>query len=194
MEILEEIWKDIPEWENRYQISNFGRVRTPDRVVEMNGKYKNYTYNRKGQIIKPNITVQGYHHYLFWNKNKSKAYKSHRLVAKAFIPNPENKPDVNHKDGDKSNNKVSNLEWCTEKENIRHAIENGLLKKQNFGSEAVMSKLDKLTREKMVKEILSNSISKNEACEKYKVSQVTINNSINFFLGKKDKLSGKINR
>lgn len=98
-----EYWKDIKGYEGLYQISNLGRLR-----------------NRLGKIMKP---YEKYNKYLFIRLCKNSIYKNfhiHRLVAEAFIENPYNLPQVNHKDEDKSNNCVDNLEWCTAKYNVNY--------------------------------------------------------------------------
>ena len=81
---------------------------------------------RQNKILSPKRNHDGYLRIQLWNKGQCEFVGIHRLVAEAFIPNPENKPFVNHIDGDKRNNSVSNLEWCTQKENIAHAWETGL--------------------------------------------------------------------
>ena len=100
-----EIWKDIRGFENKYQISNMGRIRSIFR-------YK--------IILKPALT-QGYKFVSLYNKTSKKCYRIHRLVAQTFIPNPNNKITVNHKNGIKTDNRVSNLEWNTYQENIKHS-------------------------------------------------------------------------
>lgn len=113
---MNEEWKAIEGYEGLYEISNLGNVRS-----------LNYR-NKKGciKIMNPKNTTTGYYNICLM-KDKKKTYpKIHRLVAQAFIPNPDNKPIVNHIDGDKHNNAVSNLEWCTHKENTAHAINSGL--------------------------------------------------------------------
>ena len=109
--IIEE-WKEIEGFEG-YHISNLGRVKSFKRYAE-------------GKIMSLNMTKQGYYHVILYSNKILKGMKVHRLVASAFIPNPENKPQVNHIDGDKSNNCVNNLEWSTASENQFHAIELGL--------------------------------------------------------------------
>lgn len=84
-------------------------------------------YNKRGKCLKPNKNQKGYLRvYLYDNNHIRKSFCIHRLVATAFIPNPNNLPEVNHKDTNKENNSIENLEWCTGSENIRHAIEKGV--------------------------------------------------------------------
>ena len=109
---MEEIWKDIKGYECIYQVSNLGNVKSLDRL-STNGR------RLKGKLL-AKTNSKGYIKVTLTNKNKSDNRDIHRLVAQAFIPNPENKPQVNHIDEDKTNNTVDNLEWCTAKENINH--------------------------------------------------------------------------
>lgn len=108
---MQEIWKEssVPG----YFISNLGRVQGRSGKI-----MKSYISNNYLQIV---VRLKG-------KNSKSKVLKIHREVAKAFIPNPNNLPQVNHKDGNKTNNCVSNLEWCTNKENTMHAFKTGLAK------------------------------------------------------------------
>lgn len=119
---MEEIWKDIEGFEGLYQVSNLGRVKSLERYVYHGDK----AMLRKERIRRP-YDNQGY-----WNLTINKDGKEyhttiHQLVAKAFVPNPDNKPVVNHIDGDKKNNRADNLEWVTVAENARHAIKMGLI-------------------------------------------------------------------
>lgn len=108
-EILEEeIWKDVIGYEGRYEVSNLGRVRS---------LHKSFY----GKILSPSFERFGYPKVVLMKDAKCKTHKVHRLVATAFIPNPSNKPVVNHIDHNPKNPKASNLEWCTDLENVRHA-------------------------------------------------------------------------
>lgn len=110
-----EVWKDIRGYEGFYQSSTFGRVRSLDRWVKCpNGSIRCC----KGKILKPVTNKYGYLKVGLWKNGKVKNFLVHRLVAEAFLPNPENLPCVNHKDENKLNNNVNNLEFCDCKYNI----------------------------------------------------------------------------
>ena len=108
-----EIYKPVPGYPG-YEVSNFGNVRSLDRYTTSGAFIK-------GRVLKPMPDKKGYLHVRPSFGNKGKAQKVHRLVAQLFIPNPKGLPSVNHKDGNKQNNKVENLEWCTHSENRLHA-------------------------------------------------------------------------
>lgn len=122
-----EIWKDIVGFEGIYQVSNLGRVKSLERTIRNKGTKSGF-YHISEKILSPrkNINRHGYYEISLKQNGKEKRFKLHRLVAIAFIPNPNNLPQVNHKDGNKDNNTVNNLEWCTDKENKKHAWENNL--------------------------------------------------------------------
>lgn len=125
-----EVWKDIKGYEGLYQISDVGRVKSLDQYIKCK---KNNKRLIKGKILKTYINENGYEWVRLYNNTKRKIYRVHRLVAEAFIDNPENKPCVNHKDGNKENNKLDNLEWCTHSENMKHAFQNKLWTSWNKG-------------------------------------------------------------
>jgi hypothetical protein len=126
----DEIWKDIPSFENYYQASNLGRLRSVDRtIVKIDKKTgKEISFGKKGRILTLN-----FHHsqYLMANLSKKGEQTScsvHRLIAMTFIPNNKNHPIVNHKNGIKTDNNINNLEWMNNSENVKHAVDTGLLK------------------------------------------------------------------
>ena len=108
-----EIWKDIEGYGGLYQVSNLGRV-----------KSLNYNRTKKEKILKPRSNKDGYLNVNLYKEGRMKTCLVHRLVAKAFIPNPDNKSQVNHRDEDKTNNCVDNLEWMTRRENINYGTRN----------------------------------------------------------------------
>ena len=105
-------WKDIKDFKGIYKVNSLGEVRRAGA-----------TQNRKKQL-----TRKGYYKVFLYNKNNKRAYFVHRLVAQTFIPNPQNKPNINHKNCLKTDNRVNNLEWCTQSENQLHAYKTGLQK------------------------------------------------------------------
>lgn len=117
------IWGDVVGYEGIYEVSNNGLVRSLDKtIVNSLGRKRLY----KGRTIKPFIDKDGYEIVTLSHKGIKKKFKVHRLVAFAFIQNLEEKPEVNHKDGNKRNNHYDNLEWSTGKENTNHAFKTGL--------------------------------------------------------------------
>ena len=109
-----EIWRDIKDYEGLYQVSNMGRVKS--------------FHNGKELVMKITFDRCGYAHVVLVKNGVRKTHRVHILVAKAFIENTENKPEVNHKDGNKWNCRVDNLEWVTKSENQQHAVKTGLQK------------------------------------------------------------------
>ena len=120
----QEIWKDIKGYEGLYQVSNLGRVKSLERQVWNRFQM----VNKPEKILKPRSNYKGYVVYALFNHNKRKDYKGHWLVLSMFKDNPENKPQINHINGIKDDNRLCNLEWCTNSENQIHAIKTGLRK------------------------------------------------------------------
>ena len=106
--VMKEIWKDIKGYEGLYQISNFGNIKSL----------------RTNKLVKAFKNTKGYCQVSLWNNNVKKMFVVHRLVAQEFIPNPNNLLQVNHKDEDKKNNNVDNLEWCSVKYNCNYGTRN----------------------------------------------------------------------
>lgn len=133
------------------------------RTVDFTEKY---TIKSNGDVyslvskttLKPVVLINGYTSVTLCNNGRKKQFLLHRLVAEKYISNPYKKPCVNHIDGNKSNNNVSNLEWCTYKENINHAYENGLMvAKKGKDSHMYGTKMKNETKEKIKKSILESS-------------------------------------
>lgn len=165
-----ENWKDILGYEGFYQVSNKGRIKSLPRITKRsNGRQytvrerilKQYELVFKGEK-KPRKMVH-------LKSKKSNRFLVHRLVAEAFIPNPKKLPQVNHKDGNPFNNNVDNLEWATNKDNVIHAYENGLMR-----TEKRVAKVCPLTKEKL--EVYKSG---SEAARKHRLTPGAIFHAIN---------------
>ena len=160
-----EEWKDIKGYEGLYQISNLGRVKSLSRIDS-----RGHKLNEK--ILKPKIRGYGYKAVMLSKNNIHKLYYIHRLVAEAFIPNPDNLPCVNHIDENKNNNCIENLEWCTRKYNTNYGTRS---KRQ---SEKMKGKYtgSNHPQARKIKCITTGEIfiTIKEACEKYKIKQPSI--------------------
>ena len=151
-----EIWKPVKDYETKYLVSSEGRV-------------KSLLYNK---IMKPHYGSCGYiNAFLYDGKNKKKTKKVHRLVAEAFIENPKNYPQVNHKDGNKKNNNVDNLEWVNNSMNLKHAYSNKL--KSNFGTKNPYHKLSD-NDVKTIAKYFDMCYNRQEIAEKYKINITTV--------------------
>ena len=159
---MNEVWKDVVHYEGLYEVSNLGRVRNK-QTQKIKAQTSNYnkTTNKGGYL-----TVQ------LWKNNCSKREYVHRLVAMAFIPNPDHKPQVNHKDEIKTNNEVSNLEWVTCSENIKHAYANKL--HSQTGSRNAASKLTEEQVLEIIDLLLQKKYTYAEIGAKYGVNEETI--------------------
>lgn len=127
---MEEIWKDIEGYEGQYQVSNLGRVRSLDRCVPF-GINSSRIRKISGKILELQPHNKGYLTANLSRHSIITSYLVHRLVAEAFILNTDGKEMVNHKDGNKKNNSVTNLEWATRQENEDHAFRTGLKELRN---------------------------------------------------------------
>ncbi|WP_295902914.1 NUMOD4 domain-containing protein [uncultured Alistipes sp.] len=137
-----EIWQDIPEYEGLYQVSNTGKIRSLDRISRHNCRSFR---SIKGRILKPFPVQGGYLAVYLCRDGIKRSFKVHRLVAFAFCPNPQK--EVNHKDGNRQNNNVSNLEWCSRSENNRHSYAILGRKSPNLGKINNLSPLSKRVKQ-----------------------------------------------
>jgi hypothetical protein len=153
-----EVWKDIKGYEGLYQVSNLGRV-----------KSLCYYGGKKEKIIKGGVNPQGYIIIGLNKNNKRTSYTEHRLVALAFLDNPNNYPVINHKNGIKTDNRVENLEWCTYQQNTIHAFETGL----KFGYKGEKHGMCKLTNDQVLAIRADNRLHRIIAKE-YNVDRSTI--------------------
>lgn len=137
---MKQNWKDVVGYEGIYIVSDKGDVKR----VNHNSKGVNTKYRKDNYCLKPLDNGKGYFRVKLTVKNKSKRVLLHRIIAEAFILNPENKKTVNHLDGNKKNNSIDNLEWCSQSENILHAYKTGLktvTQKQRDTSRELMRKI-----------------------------------------------------
>lgn len=125
---MNELWKDIKDYEGLYQVSNLGNVKSVEKIIEASNQYgAKYKCLHKERILKPTVNKDGYYRVSLSKNNKVKNYLVHRLVAETFLDNPNNYPCINHKDENKQNNYLINLEFCTVKYNTNYG--NGIKKR-----------------------------------------------------------------
>lgn len=163
-----EKWKDSVEFPTIIEVSNTGKVRTKDRnVIYRDGR----KYFYKGHELAYTADKQGYLMVTISFNNKVIKRRVHRLVATTFIPNKNNKPEVNHINGIKTDNNINNLEWVTPKENVQHAIKNNLRAKTKPGMIGEKNPASKLKDEdvKNIRFLRKQGFTLRELAEKYKV-------------------------
>jgi len=170
-ELENEIWLPVIGYEGFYEVSSLSRIRSIDRTINEGGKG---AYFAKGVLLKPGLGGTGYYTVALCGKS----YKVHRLIAIAFITNPQAKKFINHKNGIKTDNRVENLEWVTSQENNIHALKHGLKRK----TQGEMLWTSKLTEDK-IREIrrLNNSgeYQQKELAQMFSISACQINGIVN---------------
>lgn len=167
------MWKPVPGYEGFYEVSDSGQVKSLERtLICSDGRPKTV----REKILKPKTNKYGYLSLGLWRSGKRKDAVVHRLVASAFLENPNKYEQVNHKDGDKLNNNVSNLEWCDNIYNMKHAVEHDLLSHQNGETHG-----GHILTEENVKEIrqgVQNGVKQCVYVNKFGVCQQTISDIV----------------
>lgn len=177
-----EVWKDVKGYEGYYQVSNLGNVRSLDRIILCKNGSERFTV---GKPLKPQMDYQGYLRVGLNICGKFKTYRVHRLVALNFLDEKENKDQVNHINGIKDDNRLTNLEWVTGSENIKHAIKTGLIIKDscinrsNKGNLNPNSKLDEEDVKK-IRQLRKEGYKLKELSDIFKVSVVHVSRICNY--------------
>jgi hypothetical protein len=165
-----EIWKTISKFNDEYEISNLGNIRSVHGIITRSNGRK---HTRVSKQLKPALNQSGYFAGAVCVNKKMIPYVVHRLVAEVFIPNPFNKLEVNHMNGVKTDNRLVNLEWVTHQENMDHAYENGLvriLKGEEIGTSILNEQQVKEIRSKFIPRIYSRV----KLAKEYNISEATI--------------------
>ena len=173
-----EIWKNIEGYEGLYQVSNEGRVKSLERNYNTKLKHKTIVVHKQESIKKANDNGKGYLTVLLYKNGKEKRYLVHQLVAQAFIPNPNNYPIINHKNEEKTDNRVENLEWCTYEYNTNYgnAINKIIISKK--GKANMKKRKPIIGINKQTKKIVAFNSAK-EASEKLNVLSSNIYSALN---------------
>jgi hypothetical protein len=139
-----EIWRPIKGYEGLYEVSNFGRIKSVERIIRSGKGYGCHKYG--GKLLKFGGSL-GYKRVSLCKERRISTYSVHRLVAEAFIPNPDNKPEIDHINTIRDDNRVSNLRWVTKSENARNQISSSKrIKNKSDGSAKITGKLNKLSK------------------------------------------------
>ena len=160
-----ETWLDVVGYEGCYQVSDYGRVKSVARISAQN-------HHLRERIRKPETDKDGYQIVNLCKDGKVRLHKVHRLVAMAFIKNTDNRDQINHIDGNKANNRVSNLEWVNGSENVRHALDTGLRKPTHisyYGEKNSHCKLSDLQCEEIRKMKAESKITNARLAELFRV-------------------------
>jgi len=167
---MKEIWKDIQGYEGLYQVSNLGRVKSLDRLIQrVPGTLRKWD----GKVKKIKLSLGKYVRFGLYREGDVSFFIVSRLVAKAFIPNPLNKLCVNHIDNNPNNNKVENLEWVTHKENMQHAVRQGRIAYGEIISNSKLKEKDVINIRKEYSKH-SRNFNTHTLAKKFKVTQATI--------------------
>lgn len=178
----DEIWKDIPNYEGLYQASNFGRIKSLFRqeITIHPRSRKTMFRKRREKILDMKLDKDGYFKVRPCKNGKARTFFVHRLILLAFVPNPNSLPQINHKDGNKINNNINNLEWCNSSQNMLHSYVNHLHKIENKRGE---SSSVSILKEKEVLEIRrlwdSNLYTQKDLASKFKTEQSNISRIVN---------------
>jgi hypothetical protein len=177
---MEEIWKPVVGYEGYYEISNLGRVKTSAIFIRHDGNWSEEGgYIKKIKIRNQQTNRYGYKTIKLCKLGNCKQMRVHRLVAEAFIPTDNLNNQINHIDGDKTNNNIANLEWVTAAENMRHAWETGLVNKDHtIGSKHHNALLDEQKVVEIRKLYEAGGITQKEIAEMYGVKFGTIKDVI----------------
>lgn len=173
---MEEIWKDVVGYEGYYKVSSLGRIQTVERIV-------NAPLGRVSRVVSPIIRKQqlsrgGYRQLTLSDADGQRTETVHRLVAAAFLPTQEGKEQVNHIDGNKDNNAVSNLEWCNAYENTVHAFELGLRQGRGFRMDASREYNYEETREHILS-MVNSGMTQRKVSEVLGIHRDTVSNYVN---------------
>lgn len=158
--MIKELWKPIEGYEGLYSVSTLGRIKS---------------YHKDGLVLKPRLKANGYLQVVLQN-GKPKHVSIHRLVARAFIPNPEELSYVNHIDGDKTNNNIDNLEWCTASQNMLHAMHTGLFPEIDRSKDKPHVRLTEEQKEELRTLMKETDMTQVECAKTFNVCEKTVRN------------------